>query len=237
MSKLKDLTGRRFGMLTVVQRDFDSSKRTRWLCDCDCGTKNKSVLSTHLLRGKISSCGCTKCLKISKAKLRPPTILYDENGMCYFCVNNQRVDFDIEDIDIICKHSWHIQNNGYVAGAEQGKIIYLHRAIMKKYFDLSADDQVDHINGNRLVCYKSNMRIVTQQQNSYNLGLQKRNKTGYKGIYRSRNGKWYAQITKDKHTYSLGTYNTIEEAIYNRKIAANQMFGTFNRQEDSGGDA
>lgn len=49
MSKLKDLTGRRFGMLTVVQRDSDSSKRTRWLCDCDCETKNKSVLSEVML--------------------------------------------------------------------------------------------------------------------------------------------------------------------------------------------
>lgn len=234
MSKLKDLTGQRFGMLTVVRRDIDTSKRTRWLCDCDCGTKNKSVLSTHLLRGNISSCGCTKSFKISESKLKPPTILCDEKGSYYFYINSQRVDFDIEDIDVVSKHSWCIKNNGYAAGAEQGKMIYLHRAIMKKHFDLSTDNQVDHINGRRLDCRKSNMRIVTQQENSYNLGLQQRNKTGYKGVYQSQSGRWYAQITKDKQRYSLGTYDTIEEAIKKRRVVANQMFGIFNRKVERG---
>lgn len=57
--KRDDLTGKRFGRLTVVSFDGYSEKShgTRWLCKCDCG-KQKSVLSSCLKRGLTTSCGC-----------------------------------------------------------------------------------------------------------------------------------------------------------------------------------
>lgn len=53
-----DLTGQRFGMLTVVERAENSKAgRSRWVCRCDCG--NKTVVeSGHLRSGDIKSCGC-----------------------------------------------------------------------------------------------------------------------------------------------------------------------------------
>lgn len=57
---LIDLTGCRFGKLTVIERDFtkpNSKKRAFWKCECDCG--NFSVVSSsHLRNGEIKSCGC-----------------------------------------------------------------------------------------------------------------------------------------------------------------------------------
>lgn len=36
-----DLTGRRFGRLTVVERvENDKTRHIRWKCNCDCGNKN-----------------------------------------------------------------------------------------------------------------------------------------------------------------------------------------------------
>lgn len=58
MSKLLDLTGQRFGMLTV--KEFDSlnkHKQALWKCLCDCGN-TKVVSSNNLRRGLIISCGC-----------------------------------------------------------------------------------------------------------------------------------------------------------------------------------
>jgi len=49
----EDLTGRRFGMLTVT-RYFNSKK---WECVCDCG-KITTPLGSNLLRGLSRSCGC-----------------------------------------------------------------------------------------------------------------------------------------------------------------------------------
>lgn len=54
-----DLSGQRFGMLTVVQQDHErSANRTVWECRCDCG---KTTLSTgwNLKRNRgFISCGC-----------------------------------------------------------------------------------------------------------------------------------------------------------------------------------
>lgn len=54
-----DLTGQRFGKLTVLERDFSISgqgKRARWICKCDCGI-TKSISSASLIDGQ-QSCGC-----------------------------------------------------------------------------------------------------------------------------------------------------------------------------------
>ena len=59
LTKLKDLTGLKFGKLTAVKIDRDKKKRVYWICKCECG-KNKSVASCHLTMGRITHCGCIK---------------------------------------------------------------------------------------------------------------------------------------------------------------------------------
>lgn len=53
-----DLTGQKFGKLTVIEEDFDNkTKKRRWICICECGAK-KSVDQYHLRSGATVSCGC-----------------------------------------------------------------------------------------------------------------------------------------------------------------------------------
>ena len=54
-----DLTGQRFGKLTVIERAESIGRCTMWLCKCDCGN-TKPVRSTYLKSGKTKSCGCLK---------------------------------------------------------------------------------------------------------------------------------------------------------------------------------
>ena len=43
-SKLKDITGERFGRLVVVERvENDSNGQAMWLCQCDCGSEPKVI--------------------------------------------------------------------------------------------------------------------------------------------------------------------------------------------------
>ena len=61
MGKFIDLSGEKFGLLTVVRKidtpEGKNPKYTYWLCKCDCG--NDVVKYTDLLRsGKSKSCGC-----------------------------------------------------------------------------------------------------------------------------------------------------------------------------------
>lgn len=57
--RLEDLTGKKFGRLTVVELDrYDpKSHSTKWKCVCDCG-KEKTVLASCLKSGNTTSCGC-----------------------------------------------------------------------------------------------------------------------------------------------------------------------------------
>ena len=52
-----DLTGKRFGKLTVIKYAFTRKGKTYWHCKCDCGNE-KDISSTHLVQGDINSCGC-----------------------------------------------------------------------------------------------------------------------------------------------------------------------------------
>lgn len=55
--EIKDLTNQRFGRLIAKKRVNKPRERGRWLCICDCG-EEKEVMQTHLITGKIRSCGC-----------------------------------------------------------------------------------------------------------------------------------------------------------------------------------
>ena len=54
---IEDLTGKRFGRLTVIERDYTRTDEVHWLCNCDCDCK-VSVSTHNLNSGMTTSCGC-----------------------------------------------------------------------------------------------------------------------------------------------------------------------------------
>lgn len=67
MSKCIDLTGQKFGKLTVIERvNNDKSGKAVWRCECECGNAVK-VLGKSLRTGNTQSCGC---IQRKKAKAR-----------------------------------------------------------------------------------------------------------------------------------------------------------------------
>lgn len=83
-----DLTGQRFGRLTVLGRD-GFRRRNRggsiplWSVRCDCGTE-KIVVGANLRRGLTTSCGCTYAIR------HPPGTKYEYKiyvGMIQRCTN------------------------------------------------------------------------------------------------------------------------------------------------------
>lgn len=56
-----DLTGQRFGRLTVLEPAANVGTKTAWLCRCDCG-KDAVVATQRLRDGHRTSCGCDKDL-------------------------------------------------------------------------------------------------------------------------------------------------------------------------------
>lgn len=63
--RLKDLTGQKFHLLTVIKRaGANRQGSSTWLCKCDCGNEI-TASSDHLTRKKdpIKGCGCKRYMK------------------------------------------------------------------------------------------------------------------------------------------------------------------------------
>ncbi len=60
MGNLQDLTGQKFGRLTVLKRAGSTSAgRSLWKCQCDCGVRCTAT-GKDLLSGNTKSCGCSR---------------------------------------------------------------------------------------------------------------------------------------------------------------------------------
>lgn len=97
-SKLKDLTGQKFGKLTVIERaENDNKGNVQWLCQCECGNK-KVVRGSSLKSGNSHSCGC---LIIENVKTRMSTHKMAKTrlykiwaGMKQRCINPNTTGFE-----------------------------------------------------------------------------------------------------------------------------------------------
>lgn len=96
MKEITDLTGQKFGKLTVIGRVDNKGKNHYWDCLCECGNI-KSITAGHFKFGKTSSCGCiksekTRLLKLTHDKRNHP--LYSVwLGMRARCHNPKNIKF------------------------------------------------------------------------------------------------------------------------------------------------
>lgn len=54
-----DITGQKFGKLTVIKRLPNRKATTYWLCQCECGNFSE-VRGSQLRNGSVKSCGCLR---------------------------------------------------------------------------------------------------------------------------------------------------------------------------------
>lgn len=99
ISKTHNLTGLKFGKLTVIGIEQTLTRKTYWKCMCECGNY-KIVRSDSLICGTVKSCGCLKkqqdrinltanhSHKMSRTRLYHTWInmksrCYNKNNKCY----------------------------------------------------------------------------------------------------------------------------------------------------------
>lgn len=102
ISKLIDLTGQRFGALTVLNRAedyvFKSGRKERmWSCKCDCGNI-VTVFGSNLKKKNTTSCGCIKKEYMKKEKtkhgLTDSRLYYIYSHMKSRCCNKNNKNFE-----------------------------------------------------------------------------------------------------------------------------------------------
>lgn len=140
---------------------------------------------------------------------------YDLSGDVGIIYDNKGVDFlfDIEDYDKVKDIRWYSKKtkDGHIY-LENKKGLYksFHRVVMN-----AENVYVDHINRNTRDNRKSNLRISTNQQNSFNCNLSKNNKSGYIGVSWDKSKRiWIAKIKVNyKDIYLGSSKNSIEDAL------------------------
>lgn len=236
--RIKDITGLEVGLLKV--RCFDhidpKTKSAMWLCDCKCGS-TKIIASYNLTRKHPTmSCGCLqkefakkqilKTIQNNVGKIKGNNYTFLDNMVIgYDSRNFHEFYFDKDDYDVVSKYTWYEEDNGYIATfSTSGEKIYLHRLVL----GCVKNDGVivDHINGKRFDCVKTNLRKADRYINAWNSAGY--GKSGIKGV-RFRDGKYEAKITYKGQEEYLGRFNKIEDAEEKRVSREIELYPEYRR--------
>ena len=230
----EDLVGSCFGRLTVVARGEDlhdnkGNAISQWQCRCSCGNPDLVLVRAgNLKAGNTSSCGCLlrEHRESFGSQMRKENH-YEELGdvIVGYTNNGLRFYFDKEDFEKIKPYCWCDDSNGYlIARNPQGKMIKMHRLIMNAI----GGKVIDHINHNTAYNRKVNLRVISQTENMKNMRLKANNKSGVAGVCKeTRTGKWIVTIYFDKHSKSLGRFDSFDDAVAARKAAEEKYFGPY----------
>lgn len=122
-----ELTGQRFGRLTVIKYAGSENYKSLWLCKCDCG-KEKIVKGQDLKRGATRSCGCLRDETVkNQAQMYPADVRIkrlrhiwhgmlrrcnDPNHNCYHHYGGRGISVCDEWNDYVSFARWSLKN-GY----------------------------------------------------------------------------------------------------------------------------
>lgn len=231
MGRYQDLTGQKFGRLTVIKRAENhrtpsGSIAAQWLCMCDCGNPNPVIVTTsNLRRNNTMSCGCYQKKIASQANKKHNVYdLSGEYGIGYLSNTNEQFYFDKCDYDKIKDYCW-LSDGNYIIARKGDKNVRLSRVIMG-VANTNDSVLVDHKNHNTYDNRKCNLRIVDTQKNAMNKRLLDSNTSGITGV-RFENEKWVAYIKVDYQKIWLGAFDNFEDAVKARKDAEEKYFGEY----------
>ena len=246
MSRFLDLTGLKFGRLTVLERAEDvrypdptrkkGSVHVRWLCRCDCG-KEKVIAASHLRSGKVVSCGCYQRditrKQLGVVKKQNAYVVHD-NFVIFYTSKNEPFLVDIEDFGKVRKYCWSFNSDGYLITRIKSKTIRLH-SYLTGLIGHKGKTLADHQYGNKFDNRRSRLREATRSQNTMNSAMRSDNTSGVTGVtWCKRNNTWEAQICVNGKNHFLGYFADKDEAIAARHAAEDRYFGDFSFRKSRG---
>lgn len=209
MGKLRDLSGKRFGKLLVIDRAGSSYRRNSnshrdatWRCVCDCGNE-KIYVSYNLLKGRTISCGCSRRKKSKIGGAYKTKEYRTWTRMIQRCENknyNHFIYYGGRGIRI--SERWRKSYDNFIKDMGQCPDGY-------------SLDRID-VNGN----YESlNCRWANNTTQARNQRVAINNKIGIRGIGLLRNGKFRVRIHINRKPIHIGTFDDIDDAMKARKDA------------------
>jgi len=124
-----------------------------------------------------------------------------------------------------------VNKQGYKVGNINGSMFRAHRVAWALHYGVDPKNQIDHINGDRKDNRIENLRVVTNQQNSWNQKLRSTNTSGYNGVsWCKMTNSWLARAVVDGVEHRIGYFSTPEDARdarleFNKSIGFHQNHG------------
>ena len=252
---MQDMTGLRFGLLTVIEKTKDESGRSMWKCQCDCGGI-ACVQTGHLNAGTTKSCGCLQREKqkdLTGQRFGKLTVLGKTDKRKRGCILWE-CQCDCGNICLkptgdlnwgtatSCGCAW--RRPAVKAGERYGRLVTLvptekrsNKSVVWKcqcdcgnVCEVRATSlQSGHVQS--FGCIKEEndkvkmLKNLTYQDDTCIEFLEKisvptkSNTTGVRGVKLLKDGRYQAGLTFRKKRYYLGRYDTLEEAAKARKRA------------------
>lgn len=221
-SKRQDLTGKRFGQLTVLEYDTEKKK---WKCQCDCGNLTYKTTG-HLNACTATSCGCLKAARlhtgnkyIDGTELRcvlDDRIVKPENPSGYVGVSPSRGLWLAQ-----IKYKGKYYYLGRYSKPEEAAKAYGRakelvqedaRDLEKAWDEIHRDDPaLPHRSEITPMEYRVNF-ATEYETTPVPRAVRSNNTSGVPGVSRRRD-KWAAKITYQKVSYHLGDFAEKEDAI------------------------
>lgn len=151
-------------------------------------------------------------------------LYYEEDSVGFVPIKDGRfVKIDKCDWELVSKTHWSANSWDYAAGnVGNKKVMTMHRFII----GAKKGEIVDHINNDKLDNRKTNLRICTNMQNSWNKPA--RNGKKLKGVHFNKiNKKYIAYISADGKRHYLGSFKSAAEASLAYNNAALDLHGNF----------
>lgn len=193
--KAEDLTGRKFGELTVLYRaENDKYNRVCWMCRCSCG-KETTVQALKLKSGHTQSCGCKRHRSPSPFKkdltgrrFGRLTVLCASKGTGEQVLNAWHCRCD-------CGKELDVYSGNLLRGMTQSCGCWNREQQAKMH---------EHMHFRDNTCVERLERVATDMRE---------NKAGFRGLFLTKSGKYRATITFQGRHYHLGYYNSFDKAV------------------------
>ena len=138
---------------------------------------------------------------------------------------------------------WHNFNNQFankIAGVQKndgryeikldGKSFKAARIVWAMQTNTAIFGAIDHIDGNPANDRLSNLRVVSAAQNARNRSNLSNNSSGIRGVtWHVPSSKWWARVTFNNKTISLGLYSSISDAAKIVIETKQKLYGSFAR--------
>ena len=229
----KDLTGKKFGLWTVLSFYGKKNRRSAWLCKCECGTI-RAVISPNTVEEN-GSCGCN-----CGNWMTPLRKGWIEEGIGYLPSTRGKIArISPHRVEELSRWRWQASKdangNFYIhrwATDESGNRYRLHLARQILGMERSDKREADHADMDPLNNLDENLRPLPRKHHMYNRRVRSDNRTGVKGVF--FNGRKTGEIYSSKITYEgitvqLGSSSTIEGAAKKYADAVVKYHGKFGR--------